>query len=117
MGGGFWDPKSIKNRSQNEVGQGRRPGIDFHAMLEDLGRLNETQNLLKTYVKTYPKQGSRNNGLWGASWVTKWSHNGAHDGPKGALGGVLEPRAAQEAPKRRPDPLQDSILDPSRPRF
>ena len=25
----FWDPKSMKNRSQNDVGQGRRPGIDF----------------------------------------------------------------------------------------
>ena len=49
---------------------------------------------------------------------------GPQDGPRAAqdafrrrLGGVLEPGAAQEAPKRRPDPLQDWILDPSRPRF
>ena len=51
MGGGFWDPKSIKNRSQNEVGQGRRPGIDFHAKLVDFGGQKGSQNLLNNYSK------------------------------------------------------------------
>ena len=62
-GGGFWDPKSIKNRSENEVGQGRRPGIDFHAMLVNFGSQNGAQNLLKSYLKTDPKKGYPTNAI------------------------------------------------------
>jgi len=34
---GSWEPKSIKNRSQNEVTIGRHLDIDFLSILEDLG--------------------------------------------------------------------------------
>ena len=46
----FWDPKSLKNRSQNYVGQGRRPGIEFGVILMDFGSQNGVQNLLKSYL-------------------------------------------------------------------
>ena len=38
-----WEPKRVKNQFQNEVGQGMRPGIDFHAMLVNFGFQNGAQ--------------------------------------------------------------------------
>ena len=82
MGGGFWDPKSIKNRSQNEVGQGRRPGIDFHAMLVNFGSQNGAQNLLKSYLKTGPKKDTQRM----PSWRLKDPREALEPTPVGHLG-------------------------------
>ena len=56
-------------------------------------------------------------------WRPCWSHVRHQDAPKTAQEppkmpseGVWEASWSQEPPKRRPDPLQDSILDPSWPR-
>ena len=51
MGSGFWKPNSIKNQFKNEVRQGRRPGIDFHAKLVDFGAQKGSQNLVNNYSK------------------------------------------------------------------
>ena len=64
MGGGFWDPKSIKNLSQNEVRQGRHPGIDLHVMLVNFGFQSGTPNLLKSYLKTDPKKDTQRMPSW-----------------------------------------------------
>ena len=55
-GGRSWEPKSIKNRSKNEVNIGRHLGIDFSSILVDLGRQVGTQNRAKRHQKRHQKR-------------------------------------------------------------
>ena len=61
----FWKSTSTKNQFKNEVGQGRRPGIDFHATLVDLGPQKASQYLLKNCLKTCIKKDAQKDGVLG----------------------------------------------------
>ena len=70
-------PKSITIRSKNEVRQGRRLGIDFHAMLVNFGFQNGVQHLFKNYLKTDPKKGIQRMPSWCHPWgVRRWPRHG-----------------------------------------
>ena len=49
------EPKSIKNRSKNEVNMGRHLGIDFSSILVDFGSQVGRQNRAKIDAKRHRK--------------------------------------------------------------